>query len=569
MREWNLRAENRPTFESLCELRTSDGRKAINARHKEILRYVGSWRPRAGCFERTARMRKKLTGTDRKTFAYNLEYLEAIGALVRGKDGAFRLGRGQGPVMSQAAWRSAVKKVASYRYRTTTYGASSFFKNGVNHPNRGGNSPHPDGVIHPTLPALLNQEVTEAVTITPPQKPPQARKTQDVVSGTRDASRPAADGRLRDHLILDGCHHRSEENNMTFPNPSNGNINDDFNGNFNITCAGAEDVPRKPKDGNVGNSRGLSAKVTKDEVLEGNSPRKTQRERERGALSLIHKGHIANPLGGPDNKPRQITKRARDIAPTGAVTVPQLYKHLCGMYERAFGPGLIESMLPTDRHAIQSMFDNLRQAFAEECNGYNASYRDLAEYFEWFLKPERLDRIMGISKLKLGYIPWQQMCGGVWLRRYYEAVVLRRRGDAIVVSSSGRERIGEIRRMTTEAFEDFAKNEDDDEGFVMTMANVGFALAGAWLHDEKHMNASEAKHRIIEAMVKYLRMCRVKSSGIEVLKFCESATVRNAEIGKYTSIWSDPVNDCKGFVDIAIEKAGLKNGGTEEEDQVR
>jgi len=288
---------------------------------------------------------------------------------------------------------------------------------------------------------------------------------------------------------------------------------------------------------------------------------KNQRERQSAAKLKLDMGHVANPLGGPDNRPHRCKPSlARNISPDGNVTVSQLYRHASKLYERAFGPGVFEGMMPSDRQAVGSMFGELQQRFIDCCEGMSPSYRDLAEYLDWFMEPQHLGRILSASKYcqdGRAIVHFRQVMGAAYVRRFYDEV-LKRRNPPRAGSDAA---IGERREFWEEAFRRFRESQGSNWLFCQALASFGYAVAAQFLAEEYGSDESLCRQKILLEMERLLSESKEPEEDCKYLGLAWKAT---EEYSKYLDEkcilynWREKASD---LLDVACERAGLNQAG--------
>lgn len=276
---------------------------------------------------------------------------------------------------------------------------------------------------------------------------------------------------------------------------------------------------------------------------------KTQRARRQEALDLHNGGHIANPLGRPDNSPRCLRwKKARDIGPEGAVTVSQLYRHLVVKYWDAVGVS-VEDQLPRDRYAVKAWFDRLRQSFLDLC-GYDPSYRELAEYFDWLLNPGRFKNPQKIEAFKV-----QQIQGKIYVKQFYDRHLFKKDKQQVSSCNPAVIRGMEILEEMNKIYGIFEKFIDNKLAFVDYMARYGIVLPVQLLYERSGLSEGQCRKRIIELMAYYLRTATDREAAMEMLTLAFKATERFEHIYDSSFIWQDWRVKCEGLLEEAKRQA--------------
>lgn len=217
--------------------------------------------------------------------------------------------------------------------------------------------------------------------------------------------------------------------------------------------------------------------------------------------------------------------------------------------------------MPSDRSALEASFDQLKQKFIDQCK-YDPNNRDLSEYFAWLLSPENAHKLVGVG-MKQGYAAWQQLCGRVYVQKFYDDKI---RGRA---SSSAAQKASEIisedvdaknwrlaKTLIEEAFDSFERATTRDQ-VAYKLTQYGFVAYGWFLSDCKHMDAEESREHIINELAIFLRGVTEIEDAIEYIKLGYAATTRNKSILKFAPFWNDP-EACKEFVESAIKRSGVK-----------
>jgi len=286
---------------------------------------------------------------------------------------------------------------------------------------------------------------------------------------------------------------------------------------------------------------------------------KNQREKMGEARQLSNAGHIVNPLGRVDNRKKELNwKLARDIGPDGAVTTPQLWRHLVKLWDDRFGPGILENMLSNDKGAMASKFGDLKQQFINTCN-HEADNRDLAEYFDWFLEPKRLNGILANAKYQCakGSVHFNQLSGAVFIKRFYDEVIGRRKLKNPMLEPAIISKADEVSGLVEQMFSEFKAAYDDPHKFTLKMVSNGFAMAAQYLHDEKELSDSECRQRIIHLMAEFIKSIPDHAKAVKYLRKGLITTKEHAPLlRKETCIWFEWEPKTKDLIDVAIQQAG-------------
>lgn len=288
---------------------------------------------------------------------------------------------------------------------------------------------------------------------------------------------------------------------------------------------------------------------------------KTRKEAQQVAMQKIANGHIANPLGITNNRKRRLDwKRACDIDETGAVTTAQLNRHLIKLWNSAFGTtgedkSILELMVSQDRTNMTKEFGDITQAFIDTVN-FEPTYRDLAEYFTWFLDPKRISKMLQSARFS-GGVHFQMLKGGGFIKNFYDQVIEKRPNSKYNPAgiSKAEESLDLLERMFTEFKEAYSDNYE----FAKKMVANGYALTAQWLHEERNMNDSECRQRIIFIMAEFIKAVPIMENAIEFLKLGLTSTKEHAYmLREETCVWFDWKQKTNDLIDVAIEQAQKK-----------
>lgn len=521
--------ENKKIYNVLYWMKNTEGRSAFSEHHRRIMEYIGSFPPENGCFASNKCINDKTCQTSEKTFMRNLSYLIETGAVQKTKNDngrIFRLCIPNKEAIPQRIFR-ANRGIASYAYikkKEPFFCLESKEKSSIEKEQF---SPE-KGTFFPYIPEE-NKELEEKETPNP------------LCLEKIDPAEWVSISSLRE---LEGT----------------ANIGRPLN-----------EAPSEPRDGQ---SFFLSSKKEQPEDKDYSDflpatkrgklklPR-NEKERRLSATRKIGEGHITNPIGGPDSRPRRMNpKLARDIAPTGSVTSAQLFRYLTRLYENSFGEGTLSGMLPDSKHGIMNVFDNLRQKFVDSCN-FEPTNRDLAEYFEWFLDPKRLSGILHSAKYgsDKGPVHFKMLEGAAFIRRFYDEIIKRRSGtkrDAY--TNPAIEKIAEQLDFVDRYFKALktAEQEGNQDAFIVAMAGCGYALTAEYLHQEHSMDDSGCRQRIISAMSDYIKRSDDHKKAVRYLELGLQATFKNKKyLRSDCCIWYDCEQKCNDLIAIAIKQSGV------------
>lgn len=288
---------------------------------------------------------------------------------------------------------------------------------------------------------------------------------------------------------------------------------------------------------------------------------KNQREFQAEAAALSNAGHIVNPLGKVDNRKKELNwKLARDIGPEGAVTTPQLWRHLVKLWDSRFGEGILENMLSHDKSAMNSAFGELKQQFINTCSNFEPTNRELSEYFDWFLDPKRLSGMLASAKYggKNGMIHFRQLSGAVYIKRFYDEVIARRQLKNPIIETAIKSKADEFAGLVEQMFNEFRNSYEDNYQFALKIVSNGYAMAAQFLHDEKDMTDSECRQRIIYIMAEFIKSVPTHAKAVKHLKTGLITTKEHAPLlRKETCIWFDWEEKTRDLIEVAIEKSGV------------
>ena len=282
---------------------------------------------------------------------------------------------------------------------------------------------------------------------------------------------------------------------------------------------------------------------------------KTQRQRQAAARVQMAHGHVANPLGGADNRPRRLSpKRAREISPDGPVTVSQLNAHLLRKFDDAFKDEQFGDRLPRDRGAMNAQFSEMKQVFIECCEGWEPDDRALARYIDWMLEPGKVDRFHAAqerSKRSVqcpAFAYWKSMFGAVHVRSFY---------DAVVKPGLGREKGGNAAAEFWDAA--FRAFREADGGDIRVLANrmceFGYAAYVQWLHEERGLGEADCVARISTILVEILKGARDFGAVAKHLGHGVVEGERNAVHMRKGHLWFAKPNAAAAMLAAAMERA--------------
>lgn len=509
----------------LRELKDEKGNPLLKPSVWAIVEYIARFGRDKGCFVVPETLADQ-TGLKAKTIKRNLKYLVAQGIVQ--KTFITIKGRKRSSRILQVP-KKAVESVVGYRKRTGEYkygdNLSPYFfeTKGDNLGKMGGQFGTPEGTIStPEVKEVIKEDKKEP-TYYPPL--PESSQRDDFWDCLKRAERRPADAKrvgCADPDTRAGALATQDDVSHSERNPER-----------QAEMANEAPEPLRSKKG---------------------KKNKTQKERRAEAIQKHNRGHIVNPLGGPNNSARRVLwRRARPIGPQGAVTVSQLMKHLCETWQDSIGTSP-EDQLPVDKYALQAWFDRLRQNFVDLC-GYNPSYRELAEYFTWILEPRRFKNPQQLATLKV-----QQIQGKVYVQQFYNTVLLKRDTDKSATENPHVQKHGQSLELLNKAFKRIEDSLGHNSTTVFAMVRYGYVVFAQFLHERKGISGNQCRKRIIETMAEFLEGYEQRSDG---LKFFEDALKNTKELSylydKYF-VWDKWQEQCVGLVEEAIKLIEAKDG---------
>ena len=292
---------------------------------------------------------------------------------------------------------------------------------------------------------------------------------------------------------------------------------------------------------------------------------RTQKQRMIDARVQLANGHVANPLGGADNRPRRLRpKRAREISPEGPVTVSQLNAHLLRKFDDAFRDDQFAERIPQDRGAMNAQFSELKQAFINYCEGFEPDDRNIAEYIDWMLEPSKVDRFHRAQQKSKRLVPcpafvyYNQMFGAVYVRSFYDAVIKPR--------IAGKEKLAMGRPEAAEFWDNafHAFREADGKSIRETanaMCEFGYAACVQWLHEERGLGAGDCIARISTILVEILKGARDFDAVARHLGRGVAESGRNARHMRERHLWvKEPEKVAAAMLAAATERAMKERG---------
>lgn len=580
-----VRNENKQKYERIVSLVDTHGKPALKATHLKIVEYIGSFQSRNGCFSSLKSINKNTIRSTERTLKRHLDYLVDIGVLIKTKED-----KDGDPVrVLRLGWpNETVKSQRDYRLEN---GLSEYaYANSDNEEDEISLEEVTMNLNDKNVPSFYNEDNQNTEEKGIPKITPKTEENSDVFFAETTANLAFSDANLAEKsanlapILINTNNITSDFTKLLQPKVLPHAEKDDFLDwsekpkQLHASHASESGLPAQPhsdvsasqihreKHGNFSSENNFLEEDC-EEILpnlkkkKGIKINKTAKERQAEAMMAIRQGHICNPLGITDNRPRRLVpKNARDISADRSVTIPQLFRHLIKKFDDAFGEGMLAHMLPNDKTAITSMFGELKQKFIDNCK-FSPDNRDLASYIDWFLLPTRIQSFSNMKyapNANRSYVHFKQMNGTVFIRKFYEEII-RTRSNASSDNSLSPE-IAEFKDVIHRAFSDLRKAYTDGNNFsiCMTMIEYGWAMSAQFLHDEYELDESQVRQRIIAIMSAFIQKASKPERAVAHLKtgieMCE-------KFEKYlldeTSIWWDWKNKTSDLIQVAIQQSGV------------
>lgn len=289
---------------------------------------------------------------------------------------------------------------------------------------------------------------------------------------------------------------------------------------------------------------------------------KTQFQRRAANEDKIRKGHCANPIGGPANNLRQMRRKKNALPPSGTVTRSNLWNHFCDCYEAAYGPGVVEQLVPSDPAGFDAWIGEIKQVFIDR-KQYDPSMRDLADYFAWVFSPENAAQRLQVHKKAQdpAFVSVYSCKSSAYVILFYDRFLRKKKEVADTRETPAMERAQHISDFVGKAYDAFTKAREDDLQAVYAVVNFGFVLYAQYLHDTMEMSESECKKRIIELLARYLRGHSDPKRAKEVLEKALRTTQRNEPLyDEDFTVFKEWAALCPSIIATAIEQSGANNG---------
>jgi len=283
----------------------------------------------------------------------------------------------------------------------------------------------------------------------------------------------------------------------------------------------------------------------------------TQAQRAAEANRLIKRGHVANPLGKPNNRGRRLKpSAARPIDPNSksGVTIAQLFRAYVEVYDQAFGvPGLLQDTIPATREYMETFVGRIKQVFYDVC-GYGPTNREIAEYIKWFHDPAMLASIRKVSNRipeHPGVPHPNQLLGRYYVRMFFDRHLSDKNPRPPELMSRGEIEARKTRKLVEQAYVELRNAGDKDFDQVLCLVTYGFVIFSEYLRDERSLNPSNAKRYMINLMARYMAKAKDKASAKRYLERTHDTTERLPV--QDSSLWGDWRTELKDAVKIACD----------------
>jgi hypothetical protein len=556
-----VNAKNRKAYDTLYWMKNSNGERAFSAHHLRILEYVGSFDPKAGCFASDHKINATACMTTQKTFSRNLSYLLDVGAVSVSSHPSgrvLRLSRPSEPPVPQCVYRWG-KGITSYAYVGPAvaeeddrfmddYHEEDEEETMAENRDVMSVGATEDDAFFLSLSgeklSLQREKSEEKLSLQVEKLSPYIEKSIDKTTKNNLEDHPLTPLSL---ALPQDCGHASRAREAApTGRPCRGGL--------------------RPRQGEVvfNNKKTRSQEGSEQESSEpvvGAGPKKgpkNQQERMAEAAKLRDAGHVVNPLGRVDNRGRRLSPgRARQVGSTGGVTNASLYRYLVDKFDENGWHGVMEVELPPFRENVAAQFDLLRQKFIDSC-GHKPDNRELYEYFEWFLEPTRLRKFLSSAR-RAGrdYPAWPQMMGTAYAREFYDTCLKQKAAGRTRAGDADVDKIKGAIKYIRDAFERMRNVEEDDTESAFCIGSYGFVLYAQYLHDEKSLDASGCKKRIIQIMVRFLKGAESKKPAMEFLRNAAKVTESNHKVNDDCEIWPEWRAVTADVVRTALEESGV------------
>lgn len=287
----------------------------------------------------------------------------------------------------------------------------------------------------------------------------------------------------------------------------------------------------------------------------GSKARKTSKERLIEATESYSNGHITNPIGKADTRGRVLhPSRAKSISDTGSVTIAQLWSGYLDIFEHSFGNRSdLENIMPSTREYVTSFFSLMRQKFLDY-TGKTVDNRTLYEYLVWFHDPKRVGGMVGSkTSTNRGFVHPMQLMGSVTIKKFSDQHIGIRKDELL---SDGVIKARKLTQFLIEAFDTIKDKYEDNFGLTHCLTMFGFVVVGEYLNDYHGWDGSRCKERMIGVLADFIVHSKNKENAKKfVAKAWESTRINKVIESSIWTTWED----CKNFVDLAIEKAERSN----------
>jgi hypothetical protein len=524
---YGVHVRNAAWLKACTSIRDTRGKPAVKPFLRLYLEKIGTYSPDNGCYLTDANLLKELGQVNKKTCRthekYAVEVLKAV-EIQHYRDENGMLRKRRIPVMPIA---EAVEPQAEFnkRHRNSEDEMSeNDEKNLV--PDQGEIHPHSvpnlsEGVVKEVIQEVHNNHLKSSFD-TPVERP-----TPSACEVAQTAGRPGREAAPR----------AGGENFIVFNDSKK-----------------ASDVSGDDWLNGTGSSEPLETK----RKYRGKQP-KTQFQRRAANEEKIRNGHCANPIGGPSNKLRQMRRERNALPPSGNVTRSKLWNHLCDCYEAAYGPGVVEELVPCDPSGFDAWIGEIKQTFIDR-KQYDPSMRDLASYFTWVFNPENAAQRLQMHKKAQdpAFVRLHACKSGAYVIAFYDRFLRKKKDVADTRETPAMERAQHISDFVSKAYDAFTKSREDDRQAVYAMVNFGYVLYAQYLHDTLEMSESECKKRIIELLARYLRGHSDPKRGKEVLEKALRTTQKNEPLyDEDFTVFKEWATLCPSIITTAIEQSGV------------
>lgn len=518
MPSFYLHPSNRDAMDRILALRDGDGNPLLSSTQRDILLTIARFDKGSGNFMSLSSIQEELGRMTVRTLKRHLKYLHFIGVIEEAFEERASRGRSKvvtirrirnpepGPRLTLTEFRVKIG-MTEYNYAKDRLpvGDDIFFDPLTKFAHESDQfCPEPGANFAASIRERIGMENKKEKEETPPKAPSEENKSS--------ASRTTMDG-LGGRPLSDGVRHRERDSQ---------NSSEEKGG------LPGEPLVKKRKKGKV--------KSRREKIAEANQARA--------------KGHLVPPLGKKDTRGRTLRPaQARDIGESGSVTIPQLWKAYCRIFEDAFGiEDLLPSIVADSRENVTRHFDEMKQRMLD-VSGYEPTYRDLYEYLKWFHDPKRLKSLLaaGSKTGHRGYVHPKQLSGKVHLRRFYDQVLIKKaKGD------EASERVASQRERThfvQDAYDHIRRAQGNDLEMAYCIVNYGYVIFAEWLRDYNGFDGSACKKRIVEVFRSYIEGSDDPEAALDFLSDAWKNTAANAPLFA-SDVWDDWEGTCSDIMAV-------------------